>query len=147
MYQPSGLKNFFRQIFSKNIVHWISYREISGSAILICVALLVGITSGAGVLLFKKMIELVHWGALNGFGFVLLLCGHWAFMLVPVMPLAGGLIVGLVIHFFFARRSLSWSSRCYGSSGIGKGEALLSTFTDENNCSIVIRWFWCICWT
>jgi len=118
MYQPSGLKNFFRQIFSKNIVHWISYREISGSAILICVALLVGITSGAGVLLFNKMIELVHWGALNGFGFVLLLCGHWAFMLVPVMPLAGGLIVGLVIHFFLRE------DRYHGVAGVMEAVAL-----------------------
>ncbi|MDN3514771.1 MAG: chloride channel protein [Candidatus Brocadia sp.] len=118
MYLLASIKVFFRQIFSKYILQWINYREMSGSVVLVCAALLVGITSGSGVLLFKKMIVLTHWGIFNGFGFALLFFGHWTFILVPVMPLLGGLIVGLIVHFSLRE------DRYHGVAGVMEAVAL-----------------------
>lgn len=112
------IRVFFKRIIFKNIERWINYRGMSESLILICAALLVGIASGSGVLLFKKMIKLVHWGMFNGFGFILLFFGHWTFMLVPVMPLAGGLVVGLIVRYSLRE------DRYHGVAGVMESVAL-----------------------
>lgn len=114
----AGIKLFFKQIFSKYIVPWMNYRGMSESVILICAALLVGITSGSGVLLFKKMIKLIHLGKFNGLGFALLFCGHWTFMLVPAVLFVGGLIVGLIVHFSLRE------DRYHGVAGVMEAVAL-----------------------
>lgn len=112
------IRVFFKRIIFKNIERWINYRGMSESLILICAALLVGIASGSGVLLFKKMIKLVHWGMFNGFGFILLFFGHWTFMLVPVMPLVGGLVVGLIVRYSLRE------DRYHGVAGVMESVAL-----------------------
>lgn len=118
MYLLVGIRSFYKRIFSKNVVHWINYEGMPESVVLICAALLVGITSGSGVLLFKKTIEVVHWGVFNGLGFTLLFFGHWTFMLMPVIPLIGGLVVGMVIHFFLRE------DRYHGVAGVMEAVAL-----------------------
>ncbi len=114
----AGIKLFFRRIFFRNIAQWINYRGMSGPVIMVCAALFVGITSGSGVLLFKKMINLIHGGVFSGFGYTLLFFGHWAFLLVPVIPLMGGLIVGLIVHFFIR------GDRYHGVAGVMEAVAL-----------------------
>ena len=54
-------------------------------------ALFVGLTSGAGVWLFKRLIDLAHLAAFDGLGAGLSHLGGWTVMLVPVV---GGLVVG-----------------------------------------------------
>lgn len=56
-------------------------------------ALLVGLASGAGVWLFKELIDWVHAVAFDGLGGALEQFGAWTVMLLPVI---GGLIVGLI---------------------------------------------------
>jgi chloride channel protein, CIC family len=71
-------------------------------------AVLVGLMTGVGVWIFKWLIELVHNFA---FGWV----SGWLIALVPVL---GGLIVGLVVHFFIGDEKL------HGTAGIMQAVAL-----------------------
>jgi chloride channel protein, CIC family len=114
----SKIRLFFKRFFAVKIEQWINYREISESVVLVCAALLVGVASASGVLLFKRMINLVHWTAYNGLGFALNYFGHKTFLLVPLMPLIGGLIVGVVVHYFIRE------DRYHGVAGIMEAVAL-----------------------
>lgn len=112
------LRHVIKQFFAVKMMQWINYRAISESVVLICAALFVGIISASGVLIFKRMIALVHWTAINRMCIALSFFGHWTYLLVPVMPLIGGLIVGVVVHYFIRE------DRYHGAAGITEAVAL-----------------------
>lgn len=87
----------------------------SESMVLGALALIVGLTSGASVWLFKWLIDLVHALAFEMFGTVLEPLGGWVVVLVPVL---GGLVVGLLLYFFIGEE------RYHGVAGIMEAVAL-----------------------
>jgi CIC family chloride channel protein len=78
-------------------------------------AVLVGLTSGIGVWLFKRLIDRVHLAAFGGLGPMLAPLGGWTVMLLPAL---GGLIVGLMLYFFIGEE------RHHGVAGIMEAVAL-----------------------
>ena len=78
-------------------------------------ALVVGLTSGIGVWLFKQLIDLVHRLTYDGLGGALSTISPWLIALVPVI---GGVIVGLLMHFFVGEE------RHHGVAGIMEAVAL-----------------------
>lgn len=78
-------------------------------------ALLVGLTSGAGVWLFKRLIDLAHWLAFDTLGASLSPWGAWTIVLAPVL---GGLCVGLIAYFLIGEE------RHHGVAGIMESVAL-----------------------
>jgi CIC family chloride channel protein len=82
--------------------------------ILSIVALLVGLTSGAGVWLFKRLIDLFQYLSFDLLANALPF-GRWS---VAVLPIIGGLVVGLLIHFFVG------VERHHGVAGVMEAVAL-----------------------
>jgi chloride channel protein, CIC family len=80
-----------------NIQRWFKKFQLSETIILWGLAFVVGLTTGAGVWLFKRLIDLTHTVEYSWFGAQLSRLGSWTFILLPVF---GGLIVGLIVHFF-----------------------------------------------
>lgn len=78
-------------------------------------AILVGLLSGAGVWLFKQLIDLFHLGAFNWLGGRLAILGGWTIVLIPTM---GGALVGLLSKRFIGREKL------HGVAGIMEAVAL-----------------------
>ncbi len=66
------------------------------------VALVVGLISGLGVWLFKQLINLVDIGAFTKLDIFLQPLGKWSIALIPAF---GGLVVGLIVHFFAKEES------------------------------------------
>ncbi len=95
--------------------HWVDRFQPSESMILGGAALLVGLTSGAGVWLFKRVIDLAHLAAFNGLGSGLSLLGKGFVVLVPVF---GGLVVGLIVQFLIGEE------RHHGVAGVMEAVAL-----------------------
>ncbi len=87
----------------------------SESMVLGALALIVGLTSAASVWLFKWLIDLVHQLAFDQLGAVMRPLGRWTVLLMPVL---GGLIVGLLLHFFIGEE------RHHGVAGIMEAVAL-----------------------
>lgn len=87
----------------------------SESVVLGALALLVGLTSAAGVWLFKGLIDLVHQFAFVDLTTALHPLGSWVVLLLPVL---GGLVVGLILHFFIGEE------RHHGVAGIMESAAL-----------------------
>lgn len=85
------------------------------SVVLSAAAVLVGLTGGAGVWLFKRLIELVHWAAFEEAVAWLARFGGWTIVLAP---LVGGLLVGLVGRWFIGEE------RHHGVAGIMEAVAL-----------------------
>jgi len=77
--------------------------------------LVLGVLAGLGVWLFKRLIDLAHLAAFDGLGGLLSHLGIWTIVLVPV---AGGLVVGLLLHFFVGEE------RHHGVAGIMEAVAL-----------------------
>jgi len=111
------------------IVLWLNRQQFSESVALAVIAILVGLTSGIGVWLFKQLFNLIYMTAFGGLGTplgllhhkkiilqvfhdlvpwiefgrtgsILGLVGNWMIYLVPVI---GGLVVGLIAHFFIGK--------------------------------------------
>lgn len=95
--------------------HRLNYIQPSESVVLVGSALVVGVTSGAGVWLFKWLIDQVHQLAFGDLGTALASMGSWTVVLLPVL---GGLIVGLILHFFIGKE------RHHGVAGIMESVAL-----------------------
>lgn len=57
---------------------------------------LVGLTAGAGIWLFKQLIELADWAAFNWLGIQLEMLRGWQVVIPPVL---GGLVVGLISKY------------------------------------------------
>ena len=87
----------------------------SESLVLGGIGVLLGGLSGAGVWLFKRLIDLASLGAVQGLGGFLGHFGTWTLFLVPVI---GGLIVGLLMHFFVGEE------RHHGVAGVMEAVAL-----------------------
>src|SRR5260221_5336792 len=77
--------------------------------------LVLGVLAGLGVWLFKRLIDLAQLVAYGGLGGLLGHLGGWTLFLVPV---AGGLVVGLLLHFFVGEE------RHHGVAGIMEAMAL-----------------------
>jgi hypothetical protein len=92
-----------------NSFGWLNRLQPPEGAILGGAALMVGLTSAIGVWLFKLLIDLFHTGAFDFFGGGLGTYGTWLIFLVPVV---GGLSVGLLLHFFVGEE------RHHGVAGI-----------------------------
>ncbi len=93
----------------------INRLQPSESVVLAGTALLVGLTSGIGVWLFKKLIDLAHTIAFDGLGAWLSHYGSWTIALVPAI---GGLVVGAIAYFLIGEE------RHHGVAGIMEAVAL-----------------------
>lgn len=62
---------------------WIEHRQPSESLVLIVIALVVGLASGAGVWLFKWFIEIIHNIAFEQMGTTLAQWGAWTVLFIP----------------------------------------------------------------
>src|SRR5689334_20264962 len=95
--------------------HLIDRLRLSESVVLGGAAIGVGLASGVSVWVFKRLIDLAHWLAVDGLGAQL---GRGAWWLVALVPVAGGLAVGLLAHFFIGEE------RHHGVAGIMEAAAL-----------------------
>ena len=94
---------------------WLDRLQPSESTVLVGAAVLVGLASGAGVWVFKRLIDLAHLIAFDRLGAFLGQLGGWTVLIIPVV---GGLIVGLLMHFFVGEE------RHHGVAGIMEAVAL-----------------------
>ncbi|HEY3291668.1 MAG TPA: chloride channel protein [Anaerolineae bacterium] len=94
---------------------WLDHLHVSDTAMMAGAAILVGITGAAGVWLFKRLIDLAHIVAFDGIGATISHLGTWLVFLVPVL---GGIVVGLIQHFFVGEE------RHHGVAGIMEAVAL-----------------------
>ncbi len=83
--------------------------------VLSVIAIVVGFASGAGVWLFKRLIDLFNILAFQDIGGVLAPLGHWTVALLPVI---GGLAVGLIVRYFVGQE------KHHGVAGIMEAVAL-----------------------
>jgi len=97
------------------LLHWLDRYQISESAVLGAVAVGLGLATGIGVWGFKELIQLSHQFFGEVLGGYLQTHGMWTLILIPVL---GGLIVGLVQHYFIGHE------RHHGVAGIIESVAL-----------------------
>ena len=97
---------------SKNLLGHIQFSE---AVVLVGLALVVGLLSGIGVLAFKTLIDIVTEFA---FGKVVPALAHWGTWTIALLPVGGGLVVGLLLHFFIGEE------RHHGVAGIMEAVAL-----------------------
>ncbi|MBN1887875.1 MAG: chloride channel protein [Thermoflexales bacterium] len=97
------------------LYRWLYRLQPSESYVMGGAALLVGLSSGMGIWLFKRLIDLAHWLAFEGVGAKLSPLGGWTLVLVP---LGGGVLVGLIKHCFIGEE------RHHGVAGIMEVVAL-----------------------
>lgn len=95
---------------------WFERLQTPDTLILSGTALLVGIASAAGVWVFKWLIELTRKLVFDGLGGRLAGLGGWQVVLFPII---GGLVVGLITHFFIGEE------RYHGVAGIMEAVALV----------------------
>ncbi len=80
-----------------NFRDWFKRIRLSETIILWGLALMVGLATGVGVWLFKRIILIISQIAFNGFGGWLSSFGRWTLFIIPVL---GGIIVGIVRYFY-----------------------------------------------
>ncbi|MCK6467146.1 MAG: chloride channel protein [Candidatus Brocadia sinica] len=126
------------------IIRWLNRQQFSESVALAVIAILVGLTSGIGVWLFKQLFnviyryafegidtpmglfhrkeialrffhDLANWAGFDKIGTALGSIGNWMIFFIPVI---GGLAVGLISHFFIGKE------RYVGIAGIMESVAL-----------------------
>jgi CIC family chloride channel protein len=97
--------------------HWLERFQLSETIILWGLAAVVGLSTGVGVWLFKLLISYIHNAEYTGLGNFLSSLGHWTFILFPIL---GGIVVGLIIHFFIG------GERHHGVAGIMESVAISS---------------------
>ena len=100
---------------SKVLPVWLTNRLTSEPVIIGGTGLVLGLLSGLGVWLFKRLIDLASLAAQAGLGGLLRQIGPWTLFLVPAI---GGLAVGLLMHFFVGEE------RHHGVAGIMESVAL-----------------------
>ncbi len=83
---------------------WLEHFQLSENIILWGLALLVGLTTGVGVWLFKLLINEIHTIEYSGLGNWLTSIGKWPLFIMPVL---GGILVGLIFHFFIREEHYS----------------------------------------
>ena len=94
---------------------WLERLRPSESLALLGIAILVGLLSGAGVWVFKRLIDFATQFFFIRLGGLLQPLGNWSMALIPVI---GGLVVGLIVHFFIREE------RYHGVAGIMEAVAL-----------------------
>lgn len=94
---------------------WLNRIQLSESSIQGGAAILVGLLSGAGVWLFKQLIELFRLGAFDWLGGKLAVLGGWTIVLIPII---GGILVGLLSLWLIGEEKL------HGVAGIMEAVAL-----------------------
>ena len=97
------------------ITGWLDRLQPSEATLLGISAAVVGLFGGFGVWLFKRLIDLVHAILFNGLGGAISQYGIWTVALIPIV---GGLVVGLLVHFFVGHE------RHHGVAGIMEAVAL-----------------------
>ncbi len=141
-------KRLFLKLFSPGkIVRWLNRQQFSESVVLAVIAILIGLTSGIGVWLFKQLYNVifqyafegidtplgllhhkkiilqvindrVHWVEFDRMGSILGLVGNWMIYLVPVI---GGLVVGLISHFFIGKERYQGIAGIMEAVSLGRG--------------------------
>ncbi|MCF6155367.1 MAG: chloride channel protein [Candidatus Brocadia sp.] len=126
------------------VIGWLNRQQFSESVALAVIAILVGLTSGIGVWLFKQLFnviyryafegidtplgllhqkefalrlfqDLANWAGFDRIGIVLGSLGSWMIFFIPIL---GGLAVGLISHFLIGKE------RYVGIAGIMESVAL-----------------------
>ncbi|MGB9641459.1 MAG: chloride channel protein, partial [Anaerolineales bacterium] len=97
--------------FSNNhfLQHWLERIQPSETLILMSIAMIVGLVTAAGVWIFKQLIALFNRWFFSDLGSVMGNLGHWT---VAIIPIFGGLLVGLFLHYFVGHEQY------HGVSGI-----------------------------
>jgi len=98
-----------------SILQWVDRYQISDSALLGGTALLLGLATGAGIWLFKQMINLGHHFFFETLAGWLQPLGSWTIALLPII---GGLIVGLIQFYLIG------VERYHGVAGIIESVAI-----------------------
>jgi hypothetical protein len=101
-------------LLQEQFQRWRKVWRPSETTILAASALLVGLTSGIGIWIFKRLIDLAQLFFFGIAGAGLTRYSAWLIFLVPVM---GGAVVGLISHFLIGEE------RFHGVSGIMKAVA------------------------
>ncbi len=99
----------------KSLARWLDRVQPSETVVMFALALIVGLATGAGVWLFKQLIELANRFFFGLLGGVLNPLGAWTVLLLPAI---GGLIVGVVMYRFVGEE------RHHGVAGIIEAVAL-----------------------
>ena len=87
-----------RTYLRAHIPLWLDRIQPSESVVLGGAALLVGLTAGIGVWLFKLMIEWTHLIMFERLGTWLANWGAWTVLFVPIL---GGLVVGIIAYLAY----------------------------------------------
>ncbi len=106
--------NRFSTVLSKTS-RWLDRVQPSETVVMFALALLVGVTTGAGVWIFKQLIELAQHLFFEVLGGAFSRLGNWTVLGVPAI---GGLAVGVLMHFFVGEE------RHHGVAGIMEAVAL-----------------------
>jgi CIC family chloride channel protein len=94
---------------------WLNRWQPSEAVLMVGTGMLVGLTGGAGVWLFKRLIDLAHLTFFNLLGTSLNRLGGWSVALIPML---GGLVVGVIAF------KLIGEERHHGVAGIMEAAAL-----------------------
>jgi CIC family chloride channel protein len=94
---------------------WLDRVQPSETVVMFALALIVGLTTGAGVWLFKQLIEIAHVLFFDVVGGALSPLGGWTVLFVPAI---GGLVVGVLMYWFVGEE------RHHGVAGIMEAVAL-----------------------
>jgi chloride channel protein, CIC family len=94
---------------------WLDRVQPSETVVMFALALIVGVTTGAGVWIFKQLIEIAHHLFFDILGGALSPLGDWTVLLVPTI---GGLVVGVLMYLFVGEE------RHHGVAGIMEAVAL-----------------------
>jgi CIC family chloride channel protein len=100
--QMSSLRSFFQdnipgQRWRRSLSQWLDQHAVPESGTIIFTALVVGIGSGLGAVVFRRLIEGVQALAYNGLGGLLESIAPFHLLIIPAL---GGLIVGPLIYRF-----------------------------------------------
>ncbi len=99
----------------KPLARWIDRVQPSDTVVMFTLAIVVGVATGAGVWVFKLLIEIANHLFFDVLGGALSPLGSWSVLLVPA---TGGLIVGVLMYLFVGEE------RHHGVAGIMEAVAL-----------------------
>jgi CIC family chloride channel protein len=102
-------------MIKQKISSWLDRIPTSQTLSLGIIAVTVGVMTGMGVWLFKRMIDVVQLGMNKGFGLFESNPGTWIIILIPVV---GGIIVALISRYLIGEE------RIHGVAGIMESVAL-----------------------
>lgn len=97
------------------LARWLDRVQPSETVVMFVLAIVVGVTTGAGVWIFKQLIEIAHYLFFDVLGTALSPLGGWTVLFLPAL---GGLIVGVLLYLFVGEE------RHHGVAGIMEAVAL-----------------------